>query len=78
MALFINVQLDNGDEVGVVAPYTLPGHGERTEAMAAAEAQADRVFLALLARFAREGIVVNNKLRGHYAPRLFAKEPEAR
>ena len=75
---FVNVPLANDDEVGVVAPYTLPGHGERTEAMALAEAQADQVFLAIMARYTREGIVVNNRLRGHYAPRLFSREPEAK
>ena len=75
---FVNVDLDNGDEVGVVVPYTLPGQGERTEAMAAAEATADRIFLELLARLRLAGITVNDKPRGHYAPRVFAKEPEAR
>ena len=75
---FVNVDLDNGDDVGVVVPYTLPGHGERTEAMAAAEATADRIFLELLARLTQAGISVNDKPRGHYAPRVFAKEPEAK
>ena len=32
----------------------------------------------VLARYARESIEVNNKPRGHYAPRVFAKEPEAK
>ena len=31
-----------------------------------------------MTRYARDGITVNNKLRGHYAPRMFAREPEAK
>ncbi len=75
---FVNVVLTNGDDVGVVVPYALPGQGERTEAMVAAEAQADHVFVSILVRLTLEGITVNNKPRGQYAPRIFAKEPEAK
>ena len=75
---FVNVELTNGDDVGVVVPYALPGQGERTEAMAAAEATAERVFMELLARLTLAGVTVNDKPRGRYAPRVFAKEPEAK
>ena len=53
---FVNVELTNGDDVGVVVPYALPGQGERTEAMAAAEATAERIFMELLARLTLAGI----------------------
>ena len=75
---FVNVELTNGEDVGVVVPYALPGQGERTEAMAAAEATAERVFMELLARLTLAGVTVNDKPRGRYAPRVFAKEPEAK
>ena len=65
---FVNVELTNGDDVGVVVPYALPGQGERTEAMAAAEATAERVFMELLARLTLAGVTVNDKPRGRYAP----------
>ena len=49
---FINVELINGDEVGVVAPWDFPGQGEQTPEKTAADQKAEHVFLQLLDKFA--------------------------
>lgn len=47
--------------------------------MAAAEQNADQTFLTLLARFTKSGRNVGDKVKAaNYAPRVFAKEPDAK
>jgi hypothetical protein len=76
---FINVDLPNGDAVGVVTPWLFPGQDgaapspERLEA----ERKAEHVFLEVLRRLALAGRFVGE--RGPYnAPHVFAKEREAK
>jgi RecA-family ATPase len=76
---FVNVDLPNSDEVGVVVPWEFPGQGaasspEKVEA----ERKVEHVFLALLLRFTNEGRVVNDRPGSSNAPNLFAQEPEAK
>jgi hypothetical protein len=76
---FVNVELPNSDEVGVVVPWEFPGQGaapspEKTEA----ERKVEHVFLTLLARFMTEGRIVNDRPGASNAPNLFAQEPEAK
>ena len=75
---FVNVELPNTDEVGVVVPWEFPGQGAAPSPQKAeAERRIEAVFLALLDRFASDGRNVSD--RGPTsAPALFAKEPEAR
>jgi RecA-family ATPase len=57
----------------------LPEAGLSSLDVAAAEQKADDVFLKLLARFTASGQNVSHKAQpANYAPRLFAKEPEAK
>jgi len=75
---FVNVDLPNGDGVGVVTPWSFPGQDgapspERTEA----ERRAEHVFLEILRRLTMAGRHVHE--RGpHNAPAEFAREREAR
>ena len=75
---FVNVDLPNGDGVGVVTPWLFPGQDgapspERTEA----ERRAEHVFLEILRRLTLAGRHVHE--RGpHNAPAEFAKEREAK
>jgi RecA-family ATPase len=76
---FVNVDLPNSDEVGVIIPWTFPGHDappspEREEA----ERKAEHVFMELLARFTLAGRFVNDRAGPANAPNLFAKEREAK
>ena len=74
-----SVELANGDYVGVVEPWRHPDEGgEITPEMAAMQAKAEEVFLAILARFTAAGRVVSNSKQGSYAPRLFTEEAEAK
>ena len=74
---FINVELINGDEVGVVAPWNFPGQGEQTPEKTAADQKAEHVFLQLLDKFVARGINVSAKPGPNYAPARFAEEREA-
>ena len=64
---FINVSLPNGDEVGVVAAWELPGQGAPSPEMDEANRRTERIFLLLLARKKR---TVGTAITGNYAPRL--------
>jgi RecA-family ATPase len=74
---FVSVELANGDDVGVVAPWNFPGQGERTPEKAAADQKAEHVFLQLLDKFLARGINVSAKVGPNYAPSKFAEEREA-
>jgi RecA-family ATPase len=76
---FVNVELPNTDEVGVVVPWEFPGQGAApSPEKAEAERKVEHVFLALLLRFTNEGRVVNDRPGSSNAPNLFAQEPEAK
>jgi RecA-family ATPase len=75
---FVNVELPNTDEVGVVISWDYPGQGTPSAEMTAADRKAEDVFIALLMRFTREGRTVSASAKGNYAPTLFSKEREAK
>jgi hypothetical protein len=75
---FINVELPNGDDVGVVAPWNYPGQGEATPERQEQERASDFVFLQLVDRFTLEGRIVSERSGRNYAPALFAEEAEAK
>ena len=75
---FINIQLPNGDDVGVITPWNYPGQGEGTPEKDELERSAEYVFMQLLHRFTLQGEAVSTKKQGNYAPRIFAKESEAK
>jgi RecA-family ATPase len=72
---FVNVDLPNGDEVGVVVPWEFPGQGASTPEKAAAERKAEDMFLRLLDQSAVEGSNVSARVGPNYAPARFAKMP---
>jgi RecA-family ATPase len=74
---FVSVDLPNTDSVGVVAPWDFPGQGAQTPEKAAADQQAERVFLQLLDKFMARGINVSTHSGTNYAPAKFAAEREA-
>ena len=74
-----SVELANGDCVGVVEPWRHPDEGgEITPEMAKRQARTEEMFLAILARYTAAGRLVSYSTKGDYAPRLFAKETEAK
>src|SRR5205085_5501126 len=75
---FINVELPNGDEVGVVTAWNYPGQGLSTIETAELERTAEHVFLQLLNRYVLSGQIVSDRRKGNYAPRVFAEEQEAK
>ena len=75
---FENVELLNGDQVGVVTPWDFPGQGADTPKKAAANQKAEYVFLQLLDKFAARGINVGVSPGPNYAPTRFASEREAK
>src|SRR5262245_25570783 len=77
---FVNVDLPNGDAVGVVTPWRFPGQdgAPPSPEKAEAERKAEHVFLELLARLSLEGRFVNERSGPNNAPHVFAKEREAR
>jgi RecA-family ATPase len=75
---FVNVELPNGDDVGVVTPWDFPGQGINTPEKVAAERKAEEVFLTLLDKFLARGINVSANSGPTYAPAKFATEREAR
>jgi RecA-family ATPase len=76
---FINVDLPNSDEVGVIVPWEFPSQdGPPSPEKAEAERKAEHVFLGLLARFTLAGRIVNDRSGPANAPNVFAKEREAK
>ena len=75
---FVSVELVNGDDVGVVAPWNFPGQGEQTPEKAAADQKAEHVFLQLLDKFITRGTNVSANTGNTYAPAKFAEEREAK
>jgi AAA domain len=75
---FVNVDLPNTDEVGVVVPWEFPGQGAPSEQMAAAEQAAESLFMDQLARFTLQGRTVGDRAGSNHAPLLFSREAEAK
>jgi RecA-family ATPase len=75
---FISVELPNGDDVGVVAPWNFPGQGEQTPEKAAADQKAEQLFLQLLDKFTARGANVSANSGPAYAPAKFAEVREAK
>ena len=75
---FVNVELPNSDEVGVVVAWEFPGQGSPSAEMRKAEHDAEMVFLRLLGRLALEGRVASDRVGPNYAPALFSREDEAK
>jgi RecA-family ATPase len=75
---FVNVNLPNGDAVGVIAPWLFPGQdGAPSPEKLEAERKAEHVFLEVLRRLFLAGRFVGEK--GTYnAPHVIAKEREAK
>jgi RecA-family ATPase len=75
---FVNIELPNGDEVGVVAGWNFPGQGLPSEAKAQAERRAEDVYLNLLGRLTLSGVRVTLGPSANSAPAVFARQPEAK
>jgi len=75
---FENVELPNGDDVGVLMPWNYPGQGLSSAELAEIERTAELVFLQLLHKYLLQGRAVSDKTRGSYAPKVFARESEAK
>jgi len=58
---FVNVDLPNGDEVGVVTPFNFPGQGAPSPQKAKAEQDAENLFSTLLARLTLQGRTVSDR-----------------
>jgi hypothetical protein len=75
---FINIELANGDEVGVVAPWSFPGQDGPSEARTQAERRNEELYLNLLGRLALSGVRVTLGPSVNGAPIVFARQPEAK
>jgi len=75
---FVNVELINGDDVGVVAAWDFPGQGRQTPEKDAADRKAEQIFLLLLDKLAAQGINVTAAPGPTHAPAKLAKEKEAK
>ena len=73
---FASIDLPNGDDVGVLTPWTFPG--QDGPQAAEADKRAEFIFLEVLRRFSSEGRRASERKSTNYAPTLFAKEREAR
>jgi hypothetical protein len=73
---FTSVSLSQGDDVGVLVPWSPPKEG--TPEAAAARQTAETVFLAILFRFNTAGRRASDRKGANFAPKLFAKEREAK
>jgi RecA-family ATPase len=75
---FVNIELVNGDEVGVVAPWNFPGQGAPSPEKDAADRKAEQIFLQLLDKFLARGDNACTSAGPSYAPARFAEEREAK
>jgi RecA-family ATPase len=75
---FVNVELKNGHDVGVVEPWLFPGQDGPAADLEQARTQAETVFLQLLHRFTLQGRDVSHHAGKNYAPPMFAQEQEAK
>jgi hypothetical protein len=70
-----NLLISNGDDVGVVIPWTWPGHDPA--AFEAAVRRAEGIFIEVATRLIKRGHRLSDKGGRNYAPKLIAQEPEA-
>ena len=75
---FVNVELPNTDEVGVVVPWLFPGQGLTIGRNDRGRALADRLFMQLLVRLTLNGRTVSDRAGINYAPAVFSREAEAK
>jgi hypothetical protein len=74
-----NVQLANGDQVGVIEPWTFPGQEGVAADLEMAQKTQEHVFLEILRRFNEAGRPASERSNSaHYAPKVFALEEEAK
>jgi RecA-family ATPase len=74
-----NVQLANGDQVGVIEPWQFPGQEGVSEDLEAAQRLQEHVFLEILRRFNETNRPASEKTNStNYAPKVFALEEEAK
>jgi hypothetical protein len=71
-----NLDIANGDDVGVVIPWTWPG-SDPAEFEAAVQ-RAEQVFIEVMPRSQKRGQRLSNKKGVNYAPKLLLQEPEAK
>jgi RecA-family ATPase len=75
---FVNVDLPNGDGVGVVTPWLFPGQdGKTSPARQEADRKAKHAFVECLRRYTREGRSTSDRGPNN-APLVFSKEREAK
>jgi len=75
---FTSVDLPNGDNVGVVIPWTFPGaDGQPSPEKAEADRKAENVFLDILRRLTLAGRTVSERGPNN-APHVFSHEREAK
>jgi RecA-family ATPase len=75
---FVNVDLPNGDGVGVVVPWLFPGQdGAPSPERQEIDRKAEHVFLEVLRRLGQDGRFVGES-GNRNAPYVFAKEREAK
>ena len=73
----VDVELNNGEKVGVVEPWDFPGQGMQTPEKDAADNKAELVFLQLLDKYLARGLNVSPNAGVNYAPSKFSEEKEA-
>jgi hypothetical protein len=72
-----NIIINNGDDVGVVAPWEWPSHDPA--AFEAAVQRAEDIFLEVAARLIKRGQRLSDRAGGrNFAPKLVADTPEAK
>ena len=73
-----NVDLPNGDGIGVIEQWSMPGEGRPTPMKEEADQKAEHVFLAILDRLTLAGRHLNDTSGPNYAPKVMAEEAEAK
>jgi RecA-family ATPase len=68
-----NIEIANGDQVGVVVPWERPEQESRD-----AEIAAEAMFLRLLDKLRSQDRYVSPHVSGSYAPKVFSEQPEAK
>jgi AAA domain len=71
-----NLIINNGDDVGVVAPWEWPGQDPTV--FEAAVQRAEHVFIELMLRLQKRGQRLSNKSGKNFAPQKLILEPEAK
>jgi hypothetical protein len=72
----VSIELDNGDDVGVVEPWNAPG--QNSEDKVRTDRIAEELYLNLLGRLTLSGMRVTWGPTNNGAPTVFARQPEAK